>query len=106
MRTRRAAIERYERAFRALCQNAIDEYAAGIETETSEYNRVNSAAADAKYGVPRWRRWLINRRVIRELDYWVRTGQAFGREWAYCVALPLRIARYHWQQWTEVDGDA
>jgi hypothetical protein len=72
---RRAAIERYEEAFRALCQNAIDEYAAGTDVETDEYLRVNLAVTGARRGVPWHRRWLADRRVIRELDYWARTGQ-------------------------------
>lgn len=67
--------ERYEQAFRALCQNAIDEYAAGIDEETGEYLRVNLAVYEARRGVSLWRRVLIDRRVIRELDYWARTGQ-------------------------------
>jgi hypothetical protein len=74
--TRKAAAG-YEEAFRALCQNAIDEYAAGIDAETDEYLRVNLAIPGARRGVPHWRRWLIDRRVISELDYWARTGQAF-----------------------------
>jgi hypothetical protein len=70
------AAERYGQAFRALCQNAIDEYAAMLDTETDEYLRVNLAVIDAEHGVSWVRRWLIDRRVIRELDYWARTGQA------------------------------
>lgn len=72
-----SAAERYEQRFRALCQNYIDEYAAGIDYETDEYLRVNRAIPEARRGVSWWRRILIDRRVIRELDYWARTGQAF-----------------------------
>lgn len=75
--SRKVAAERYEQAFRALCQNAIDEYAADVTEETDEYLRVNRAVGPARRGVPWWRRWLIDRRVIRELDYWALTGQAF-----------------------------
>ena len=68
------AAERYEQAFRALCQNSIEEYAAGIHYETDEYLRVNDAIYEAERGVPWWRRILIDRRVIRKLDYWNHTG--------------------------------
>lgn len=106
--------ERYEQAFRALCQNAIDEYAAGIDYETDEYLRVNRAIPEARRGVPQWRRILIDRRVIGELDYWALTGQVPARgtlaflaselapralarslrhtRWAHIRTLPRRIA--------------
>lgn len=63
----------YERAFRALCENAIEEYDAGVTEETPGSTRLNSAVIDAKRRVPRWRRWFVQRRVVRELDYWNRT---------------------------------
>jgi hypothetical protein len=67
---------RYAEAFRAMCLNGIDEYAAGITDETGEYLRLNRAMGEAReqLGVPWWRRWLIERRILRELDYWNRTG--------------------------------
>jgi hypothetical protein len=70
------AAERYAEAFRALCRNSIAEYAAGVIGETDEYLRVNRAMASARAerGVPWWRRWLIERRILRELDYWKHTG--------------------------------
>lgn len=67
-------IERYRRAFRALCENSIAEYAAGTIGETPEYLAANDEVAEAKRYVPWWRRALIDRRIIRELDYWTRTG--------------------------------
>jgi hypothetical protein len=74
-RRRRAAIDRYTAAERALCENAITEYAAGIDDETPEFGRVNREVHAAKRDVPAWRRALIDRRIIRDLDYWTRTGQ-------------------------------
>jgi hypothetical protein len=68
------AAERFARAFRALCQNCIEEYAAGVTGETPESGPLNDAVIDAKRDVPRWRRALISRRILRELDYWNRTG--------------------------------
>jgi hypothetical protein len=72
---RKAAIERYTAAERAQCENAIRDYAAGIDYETPEYHRINDETAAAARDVPWWRRALIDRRIIRELDYWNRTGQ-------------------------------
>lgn len=69
------AADRYEQAFRALCRNAINEYGARIDVETAEYLRINREVAVAREGVSLWRRILTDRRVIRQLDYWVRTGQ-------------------------------
>jgi hypothetical protein len=69
--------DRYARAFRAMCQNYIEECAAGVTGETPESGPLNDAVLDAKRGVPRWRRVLISRRILRELDYWDRTGGAW-----------------------------
>jgi hypothetical protein len=46
------------------------EYAAGIDHETPEFLRLNRDVWEAEPGVARWRRWLITRRVLRELGYW------------------------------------
>jgi len=70
----RTDIERYARARRALCLNAIRDYAAGINWETDEFLRLNREAAAAERGVSWWRRWLTGRRILRELDYWNRMG--------------------------------
>lgn len=67
-----AAEERYAAARRALDVNAIDDYAAGIRGETPEFLRLNHAVAEAERGVSWWRRALIDRRVLRELNYWER----------------------------------
>ena len=73
-----AAIERYEQTHRALFRNAIEEYAAGIDEETPEFLALNRAAWEAEAGMPRWRRWLIDRRLCRELNYWTRMARPFG----------------------------
>lgn len=62
----------YEQAFRALCENSIEEYAARVTEETPGFLRANRAVHEAERGVSWWRRWLIDRRVLRELDYWKR----------------------------------
>jgi hypothetical protein len=66
--------QRYARARRALCLNSIADYAAGVVWETDEFLRFNRAVAEAERGVPWWRRWWIDRRILRELDYWNRMG--------------------------------
>jgi hypothetical protein len=70
MTASRAAIDRYAKARRALDANSITEYGAGICDETPEFLELNQEVADAEAGVPWWRRALIDRRVLRELDYW------------------------------------
>lgn len=72
---RRAAIDRYTAASRALDLNSITEYAAGITDETPEFLELNQEVADAEAGVPWWRRALIDRRILRELDYWARMDE-------------------------------
>lgn len=67
-----AAIKRYARTHRALDENSIREYAAGVEGETAEFLRLNDEAYEAARGVPQWLQWLIDRRITRELDYWPR----------------------------------
>jgi hypothetical protein len=37
-----------------------------------EFLRLNREVAEAERGVSWWRRWLISRRILRELDYWNR----------------------------------
>lgn len=73
--TRLGKHRRYADAVRALCENGIAEYAAGIDWETPEFGPLNRAVHAAKRDVPAWRRRLIDRRILRELDYWNRTGQ-------------------------------
>jgi hypothetical protein len=73
---RASAARRYEQALRALCLNAIAEHGAGITGETAESGPLNSAAHEPRLRVPRWRCWLVQRRVTRELDYWNRMGGA------------------------------
>ena len=75
MTARRAAIDRYTAARRALDLNSIEEYAAGILDETPEFLELNQEVADAEAGVPWWRRALIDRRILRELDYWARMDE-------------------------------
>jgi hypothetical protein len=65
---------RYAQARRALCLNSIEDYAAGINYETARFRELNRDVWEAEPGVPRWRRWLIDRRILRELDYWNRMG--------------------------------
>jgi hypothetical protein len=71
-RADRAAIERYTTTHRALFANTIEEYTAGIDHETPEFLALNRAAYEAEACLPRWRRYLIDRRLCRELDYWNR----------------------------------
>ena len=72
MNAKRAAIMRYTAARRALCENSIAEHAAGIEDETPAFLVLNREVWEAEQDVPVWRRWWIDRRVLRELDYWRR----------------------------------
>ena len=62
--------QRYANARRVLCQNSIREHAAGVREETDEFLQCNGEVADAEQGVALWRRVLIDRRILRELDYW------------------------------------
>jgi hypothetical protein len=69
---KRAAIMRYTAARRALNENSIDEYRAGVTWETRAFLLLNREVAEAERDVSWWRRWLIDRRILRELDYWNR----------------------------------
>jgi hypothetical protein len=69
-----ARSRRYAAATRALCENGIAEYAAGVRSETPEYLALNREAAESECGVPRPLRALIDRRIVRRLDYFARTG--------------------------------
>lgn len=74
-----AALIRYACAERALCENAIAEYAAGIMHETPEYLAANRESCEADLAVPRWLGWLkviIGWRITCELDYYRLTGQS------------------------------
>ncbi len=68
------AAGRYARAFLALCQNSIADYATGATGETPAFLAASRECHDAGRGVARWRQRLARRRVLRELDYWNRTG--------------------------------
>jgi hypothetical protein len=57
-----------------MCELSMKEYAAGVIGETTESGPLNDAVIDAERGVPAWRRWLVQRRIVRELDYWNHTG--------------------------------
>ena len=71
----RAAIDRYTAARRALDLNSIEEYGAGVLDETPEFLELNREVCAAEAGVPWWRRALIDRRILRELDYWARMDE-------------------------------
>lgn len=66
------AAARYAAARRALDLNSIAEYEACVQDETPEFLRLNRAVIAAERGVPWWRRWLIDRRILRDLRYWER----------------------------------
>jgi hypothetical protein len=69
-RASQAAVERYAQARRALNESGLEEHAAGIDWETPEFLRLNHAVIEAERDVPWWQRWLIDRRILHELDYW------------------------------------
>ena len=68
-----SAAGRYAAAFRALCEHNIADYEAGINQEAP--SALNNTVIDAGRGVPWWRQMLIERRILRELDYWRRIGE-------------------------------
>lgn len=80
MRRRRQAGQagRYARASRALAVNSIEDYAAGIDYETPEFLRLNHGVIEAEREISWWRRALIDRRILRELDYWNRMREPSG----------------------------
>ncbi len=80
MTASRAAIERYTQARRALDLNSITDYDAGINEETPEFLRLNREVIEAERGVSWWRRALIDRRILRELDYWARMDEIRKRK--------------------------
>jgi 2-hydroxychromene-2-carboxylate isomerase len=67
---------RYASARRALYVAAIEDHAAGAVYETARSAGLYRAALAAGAGVPAWRRRRIDRRILRELDFWNRTGGA------------------------------
>lgn len=73
--SRRVYADHYAGVMRALCLNAIAEYAAGVDSETPEFRQINRAVAMAERRVPAWHRAIIDRRILRELDYWRRIGE-------------------------------
>jgi hypothetical protein len=73
------AVRRYARAERALAENYIDEYEAGISGETFVFLVLNREAWEARQAMRRWLGWLkgpLWRWAVRGLDYWHRTGQS------------------------------
>jgi hypothetical protein len=70
---------RYTAARRALNENYITETAAGIDYETTEYQLLNDECWKAEQALPRWRAWLIDRRIEREQRFWRRLAQAERR---------------------------
>jgi hypothetical protein len=72
---KREARVRYAAARRALDENSFAEYAAGVDYETPEFLRLNHEVAEAEPGISPWRRWLIDARISRDLDYWHRMRQ-------------------------------
>jgi hypothetical protein len=73
-----SVIRRYARAERALCENAITEYAEGVTEDTPEFLHANRESHDAAAAVPWWLRpvtALIDWHIVTDLDYWHRTGQ-------------------------------
>ena len=76
MRARQAAaIRRYTAARRALDENSLAEYAAGVTGETPDFLAANREAHEAGRALSAWRRRRIAARVARELDYWSRMRQ-------------------------------
>jgi hypothetical protein len=72
-RGRVTSAARYEAAIRALCEWGIENYAAGrCEEPPSE---LNDAVIEAERHCPFWRQTFIDRRIVRELDYWNRIGE-------------------------------
>jgi hypothetical protein len=70
---RPSAAARYATAVRALCEWSIENYAAGRCDEPP--SELNDAVLEAERHCPFWRQTFIDRRIVRELDYWNRTGQ-------------------------------
>lgn len=73
-----AVLRRYAAAHRALWSIDIRDYEAGLLEETPEFAAANSEACDAHDALPRWLEpaaMIIDRRIIRDLDYFARTGQ-------------------------------
>jgi hypothetical protein len=68
--------QRYAEARRALNENYLADMAAGIREETDEYLRLNDECWDAEQALPRWRSWLIDRRVSREQRFRRRLARA------------------------------
>lgn len=77
----------YTRARRALCENTIEEYEAGVAWETPEYLRLNDTVAQAKNGAPAWARTLTDWVILRRLRYWQHVGDTLGYDRPLPVAL-------------------
>lgn len=86
-----ARVRAYARARRALAANAIEEYESGVCWDTTEFLRLNRAAADAKTGVPGWVQALADWVILRRLRYWDRIPnpaiEAMGQDRPLPVAL-------------------
>lgn len=72
-RGRVTSATRYEAAVRALCEWSIEDYAAGRCDEPP--SKLNDAVLEAGRHVALWRQFFIDRRIVRELDYWNRIGE-------------------------------
>jgi hypothetical protein len=73
-----AVLRRYARSRRALCEIDLAEYAAGVDWDTPEFAAANRESYEASAALSRWLRpvaVLIDWHLIKELDYWRRTGQ-------------------------------
>jgi hypothetical protein len=79
---RAAAAYRYARARLVLDRLSLEEYAAGIDTETPAFLAANRAVIDAEAGVPWWRRAVIGHRVLAHLGYWERMDEISRRRGA------------------------
>jgi hypothetical protein len=74
----RAVLRHYARAERTNATVSIAGYDAGIRHETPEWLAANRELGEARAAVPWWLGWMkaiISRRIMRQLDYWRRTGQ-------------------------------
>jgi hypothetical protein len=78
MKIKRAISECYA-ATRALDENSLAEYAAGVEGETGVFLWLNNEVHETEAKLP-WAlrpviRWFIDRKIIRELGYWDRMDE-------------------------------
>ena len=67
---------RYVRTLRAWCEYNIARYAEGADWLTPEWHRLDDDVTEAARGLSRRRMLNAEQRVLRQLDYLYRTGQA------------------------------